>query len=124
MTDVLILDDDEQITTLVQAMLTRAGYTVAVESSGNRALQAIGDHEFRLLITDILMPEIDGIDVIQQSRRRQPNLKIIAMSGGRRKITADFNLKSARMLGASESLEKPFTKDQLLKAVERQIGKP
>lgn len=117
MTDILILDDDEQILKLASTMAERQGYSVATVDSGEKALASIEKLEPRMLITDILMPGIDGIEVINECRKRYPELKIIAMSGGRRKISADFNLKSASMLGADATLEKPFSRDQLLQKI-------
>lgn len=124
MSDILILDDDEQITRMASLMLERkAGYTTATTESGEEALTILEEVPVRLLITDILMPGIDGIEIINQSRKRYPDLKIIAMSGGRRKITADFNLKSASMLGADATLAKPFNQTQLLKLVNELINR-
>lgn len=122
MIDILILDDDEQITKMAQLMLEREGYSVSATANGEEALRLVEQSPPRLLLTDILMPGLDGIAVINDCRKRFPDLIVAAMSGGRRKITPEFNLKSAAMLGASATLAKPFSKNQLLKMVETVIG--
>ncbi|WP_372983021.1 response regulator [Marinobacter sediminum] len=119
MTDILILDDDEQILLMTRTMLEREGYQVTTATRGQDALATLENQAPALLITDILMPAMDGIDVINECRKRFPQLAILAMSGGRRKISAEFNLKSARMLGAEATLAKPFSKSQLISAVAR-----
>ena len=121
MTDILILDDDEQILRLARTMAEREGYSVTTVDNGAEALAVLEEQQPALLITDILMPGIDGIEVINLCRKRFPALKIIAMSGGRRKITADFNLKSATMLGADATLAKPFAKDHLIRAIRQLV---
>jgi len=70
------------------------------------------------IITDIIMPEKDGIEVIVEVLKDNPELPIIAISGGRRAVTADFNLDSAEMLGVKGILQKPFTHEQLQELIE------
>ncbi len=121
MADILILDDDEQILKMAAAMLTREGFETLTVNHGEEALELIRNDPPRLLITDILMPGIDGIEMIGVCAQQFPDLKIIAMSGGRRRISAEFNLKSASMLGAGEALQKPFSREHLVQAVKRQL---
>lgn len=113
----MILDDDPQILKMTSFVLIQSGYQVITGENGKRAVSIINQERPQLLLTDILMPEIDGIEVINACRKERLDVKVIAMSGGRRKITAEFNLKSAEMLGASAILEKPFTNDQLLSCI-------
>jgi len=70
------------------------------------------------VITDILMPEKDGIDVIIDMKKEQDDVRIIAISGGRRTITPQFNLDSAALIGVRQTLTKPFNREQLLQAIQ------
>ena len=118
MSKVLILDDDAQIIKMTSLILQKSGYQVEAANNGVGALKTLEKGNIDVLLTDILMPEMDGIEVINACRKLEVPIKIIAMSGGRRKISAEFNLKSAEMLGAKAVLAKPFSKEQLLSTVE------
>ncbi len=122
MTDILILDDDPQILKMAATMLERAGYRTLTCDNGDVALTLLQAGPPKLLITDILMPGIDGIEMIGRCAQLHPTLKVVAMSGGRRKLSAEFNLKSAKMLGAVDVLEKPFTWNDLVGAVQRHFN--
>lgn len=117
MSKILILDDDQQIIKMTTLILRKNGHDVLSANSGIDAVETIKSAGVEVLLTDILMPEVDGIEVINACRKTQLPVKVIAMSGGRRKISAEFNLKSAEMLGASQVLPKPFSQEQLLGAV-------
>jgi YesN/AraC family two-component response regulator len=98
-------------------MLVRDGHQVFIANDGVEGIKSF--HQFKpdLIITDIIMPEKDGIEVIMEVLKENPNLPIIAISGGRRAITADFNLDSAEMLGVKGILQKPFTHEQLQEVI-------
>ncbi len=117
MPKILVVDDDPQILKMASLMLERDGYQVVICDDSRQVMALIEQHNPVVIVTDILMPEQDGIDIINKIREQKLPLKIIAMSGGRRKITAEFNLKSAVMLGANAVLQKPFARDSLLKTV-------
>ncbi len=117
MPKILVVDDDPQILKMASLMLERDGYQVVTCVDTRQVIDLIEQHQPEVILTDILMPELDGIDIINSIREQKLPLKIIAMSGGRRKITAEFNLKSAVMLGANAVLQKPFARDSLLKTV-------
>lgn len=117
MSKILILDDDQQIIKMTSLILRKHGHDVLSANNGTDAVETINGAGVEVLLTDILMPEVDGIEVINACRKQQLDVKVIAMSGGRRKISAEFNLKSAEMLGASHVLPKPFSQEQLLGAV-------
>jgi DNA-binding response OmpR family regulator len=112
----LVIDDDEQYRRLVRRMLETAGHEVldAPDAAVGQAL--FREHGPDLVITDILMPETDGIELITSLRRERPNVRIIAISGGG-KCPPDVYLTSSQYLGATRALSKPFRKDELLEAV-------
>ncbi len=121
MARILIIDDDESIRSLLQLMLERIGHTTEVAANGREGLEKIREAGFDLVITDLIMPEKEGIKTIQELRRTHPALKIIAMSGGGRIGSHDY-LPLARLLGASRTLPKPFDSDQLAAAVTEVLG--
>ncbi|BCU06505.1 response regulator [Allochromatium tepidum] len=117
MTKVLIVDDDELFRTMLTEMVRREGHQVGTATNGNEALTAIEHSRPDLIITDILMPEKDGIELIMELARREARIPIIAVSGGRRSISLEFNLESAKLMGVRATLPKPFTREQLREAI-------
>ena len=117
MTNVLIVDDDELFRAMLVAMVQREGYQVSTATNGNEALAAIERHRPDLVITDILMPEKDGIELIMELARHDSPIPIIAVSGGRRSISLEFNLESAKLMGVRATLPKPFTREDLRRAI-------
>jgi DNA-binding NtrC family response regulator len=115
---ILVVEDEEGVRAVVQAALERVGYRVTTATNGMEASRLLAEQEFGLVLTDVLMPDKDGIEVISELRRDHPNLPIIAMSGGGR-LPRDGYLTIARHLGAHAILQKPFTIDQLVATVDR-----
>ncbi|WP_295408659.1 response regulator [uncultured Thiocystis sp.] len=118
MVQVLIVDDDALFRHMLEDMVRREGYQVRTVGNGNEALQAIGVQPPDLIITDILMPEKDGIELILELVQRGNRIPIIAISGGRRAISAEFNLESAKLIGARATLTKPVTREMLRQTIE------
>ena len=122
MAKLLVIEDDEQFCEMLAQMLDQAGYQVEMAANGLLGMQKFRSDPPDLVITDILMPEQDGIDTILAMKKEQENVKIIAMSGGRRAITPQFNLDSAALIGVQQTLAKPFTRQQLLQAIAEVLG--
>lgn len=113
---ILVIDDEEAIGQTIEAMLEDSGHRCQIASSGIEA-EAIADLEhFDIAIVDMLMPEKDGIETIFAFRRRFPNMKIIAISGGGRFQNFGY-LRFAREFGAAVTMQKPFIRNDLLMAV-------
>jgi CheY-like chemotaxis protein len=110
---VLIVDDNADMRSFVKIVLERAGFVAQVAADGERALDLQRAHPADVLITDIFMPERDGIELIHQFKSAFPLVKIIAMSGGGRMSKRDY-LPFAADLGADLVLRKPFGADALL----------
>lgn len=111
---ILLIDDDELLRDTLLQMLELDGHRVTEAADGEAALQRFGDGRlFDLVITDILMPGIDGTRVIVEMRRRRGDIPILAISGGRRVLSPEFNLESAGLAGANAQLGKPFTRSDL-----------
>lgn len=117
MAHIVIIDDDEQFRTMLVQMLAQDGYQVSFAADGEEGLRLIGQVNPDLIITDILMPKKDGMDLILELNRTHGTIPVIAVSGGRRCITAEFNLESAALLGARATLAKPFSRTDLCQAL-------
>lgn len=123
MAQILLIDDDDILRDTVQQMLELDGHRVIEAESGEQGLQAFAAHRgIELVITDVLMPGIDGARVIVALRRIDPALPIIAISGGRRILSPQFNLETATLSGATCQLAKPFGRRDLQAAVQTAIG--
>lgn len=118
MTKILVIDDDALVRNTISRMLRCWGYEVVIAENGGRGVELFyGDHP-ALVITDIIMPDKDGIETIRHIRAIDPDVKIIAMSGGGRLGNLDF-LNIAAKLGANEIISKPFMPQTLRDCIER-----
>ncbi len=120
---ILIIDDDAAVSRTLALILTRAGYKVSTVTSGRKGLEMLSDDGYDLVLTDIIMPELDGIEAIRRIRTDHPGLRIIAMSGGGQIDKADF-LHMAEALGADRVLEKPVRSERLLELVGTVMANP
>lgn len=118
---ILMIDDNEQLRDLLRAALLKMGYEVTSASNGAEAIDAIAKTSFDVVITDLLMPEKDGIEVIGELRRRQPHARIVAMSGGGRGSREHY-LQTAKGLGAHALLGKPFSVTELGAALDTALA--
>jgi len=117
MTSILVIDDDQVAREYIGLCLQRAGYSVACAADGRQALDALDNGSIDLVITDIFMPECDGIEVIRALRNRHPGVRSLAISGGSGVLNTCY-LPAAQRLGADRILAKPFSPDRLLSVVE------
>jgi CheY-like chemotaxis protein len=116
MATILVIDDDPMAREIITEMLSQSGHQAVNASDGGEGLQLSRNGAFDIVITDIIMPEVEGVETIIQLRKDNPDVKIIAISGGGR-ISAYWHLSVAEQFGAEKTLEKPFAKYDLLKAV-------
>lgn len=117
MANILVADDDEQYPIMLAKILRNNQHDVVIANDGAEALKLCKTQKFDLIVTDILMPNVDGIDLIVDLIKQNSKVPIIAISGGRNTITAEFNLQSAQTLGVQAVLKKPFTNEQLISTV-------
>lgn len=120
---ILIVDDDVAVSRTLSLILTKAGYRVSTASDGRKGFELLASGGFDLVLTDIIMPELDGIETIRRIRQDYPDLRVIAMSGGGQIDKADF-LHMAQVLGADRVLEKPVRSTQLLEVVNAALSEP
>lgn len=117
MAKILIVDDEEQLRDVLKTVLQDEGHEVVEADNGNAAMEQFRQTPTELIITDIVMPDKEGLETIIDFRRTYPHVKIIAMSGGGRTSPQDY-LDMAKKLGAAEVIAKPFSIDDFLKCVE------
>lgn len=120
---VLFIDDNEPFRTSFARILERRGFAVIQAGDGRVGLNKFREEPPDLVICDLIMPEMEGMETIQELRRVKPDVRIVAISGGGRVNPMDY-LKIAGMMGAVERLAKPFSSDELIAVIERLIGPP
>lgn len=116
MARILVIDDEPDILLMLKKMLERAGYLVDMAINGNEGLELFNKFPVDLIITDIVMPEKEGLETIREIKRQKPDIKIIAISGGGRIDSTEY-LSSARLFGASRIFQKPFKQKEMISAV-------
>ena len=113
---VLVVDDSADIRGMLQAQLEMEGFDVATAPDGARALALLGRQRTDLIITDLFMPDKDGIETILEIREKYPAVQIVAMSGWDSRQGSDY-LKVAREIGAVRTVKKPFELTDIVKIV-------
>ena len=126
MAKILIVDDEEDVRIALQQVLERAGYDVTVAATGNEGLDLLKKERADLVITDVIMPGIDGITTARKIREKYRDTRIIVISGGGKAapdpyepdaISTRSYLASASSAGADRTLTKPFDREELLRVV-------
>ncbi|HZE61736.1 MAG TPA: response regulator [Burkholderiales bacterium] len=110
---VLVIEDNADLNDYLRLALESEGYQVLAARNGKEALETLDGQEIDVVVTDLFMPEMDGIETIAALKRRLPGVRVVAMSG---RPGVDY-LKVARELGVAHTLRKPFEMDELLKAL-------
>lgn len=116
---VLVIEDEPEVRRHVQQALDIEGYSVLTAADGHEGLRLLREEPVDLVLVDLLMPGMDGLELIRQLRRTRLTAKIIAMSGG----IGDWNyLQVSAYLGAHMTLQKPFSRQMLLDVVRAQLS--
>lgn|SRR5215208_164668 len=118
---IMVVDDDAGIRRSLHTLLSRAGYQVVQASDGSEAMRLWRDRSADLVITDLHMPEKDGIQTIIELLTYSPGARIIAMSGGGQTKRLDL-LGNLTLLGTVLTIEKPFTLGEMMAVVSRALG--
>lgn len=130
MASILVVDDEPDVAESIQAVLEHAGFTVVVANSAAAGLQATQAREFAVVVTDIIMPKVNGLELIRNLLRRNPRLRVIAISGGGSfgplsnkpdAISTHAFIAAAIQAGAMEVLTKPFDMEDLLSTIRRNL---
>ena len=117
---VLVIDDDALNREYLLALLTRAGYAVRCLADGGTLAAVLDGVSFAAIVTDLYMPRVDGIEVLQQAKRIAPGTPVVVISG--RFTDADYLYRSVCRLGAAAALKKPFRGEELLAALDEAIA--
>jgi YesN/AraC family two-component response regulator len=118
MTHILIIDDDEQILKMLRQALERKGYKVSTAVNGREGIKLYKEIRSDVLITDIVMPEMEGLEAIRKLRKEYEDIKIIALSGGGF-VSPDEYLKLAKQFGAEYTFAKPVNLNELIDAIKQ-----
>jgi len=121
MSQIILVDDDEAVRVIVRLALVRFGHEVREAVDGREAMKLCAESPPDLIVTDLIMPGQEGIETIGLVRRRFPNVRIIAMSGGGRVSATDY-LQTALAIGADAVLAKPFASEELEEVVAKVLG--
>ena len=119
--DVLVVEDNTILRDQLVATLVKAGLTVRGADNGRKALQAMQTYRPKVMVTDIYMPEMEGLELIRLTRTMWADLKIIAMTGGSA-VCGNF-LREASQFGADVTLQKPFMRSDLSQLVTELTGR-
>jgi CheY-like chemotaxis protein len=121
MLHILVIDDDEFFREMLHEILQQWGHKVTLSPDGAKALELLEHIQPDVILTDILMPNMDGVEFIMELTKQSNNTPVIAMSGGRRSITPEFNLESAKLMGVKVTLPKPFSHIALRAALQKAL---
>jgi CheY-like chemotaxis protein len=116
---ILIVDDQPDMLARIADMLAQTGHELVLHGNSKQALTQLQKEAFDVLITDLLMPDVAGADIIRQIRRTSANLWIVAISGGGDDLPVNTMLRISEAYGADRVLYKPFRKPELLAAIAR-----
>ena len=118
---ILVIDDEQLLRSTVVTLLTRAGFTVEEASDGRAGIAMFHKNPPDIVLTDIFMPNRDGIEIIKELKHSSPRTKIIAMTGGGHLRMMEI-ASAAKVLGADHVLDKPFDSESLLAAIHAVLG--
>ena len=117
MARILVIDDDVEICTLAKRLLVLDGHEVDTAEDGVAGLKLTRINQYDLVITDVVMPEQDGIGVVAELKRLQPHIRIIVMTGGGAKFSISELLNITKFMKADRGLAKPLDFEMLLETV-------
>lgn len=122
MAQILVIDDDAALRTTVRRVLERSGHQVTEAENGAEGMRLVRKRPPDLVVTDLLMPEQEGIETIQELRENHPAIGIVAVSGAGG-VEEGGPLLDAQLFGADATLSKPFSVEALIEAVDRVLAR-
>lgn len=122
MARILVVDDEKDMRDMLCNLLSVSRHEIAEAENGSQALDLMSNETYDLVLTDVVMPDIDGIELIMKIRERVPAQKIIAMSGGGGIEGRYDYLEITRLVGANQIMQKPFTMQQLKDSVQKALA--
>ena len=130
MASILVVDDEPDVAEAIQRVLEHAGFAVVTAISALEGLAAAAEQDFDVVVTDMIMPRVNGVELIRKLRGQHPRVRVIAISGGGSfgplslkpdAISTHAFIAAARDAGAEEVLTKPFDMEDLLAAIRRHL---
>ncbi len=118
---ILVVEDDPQIRSMLVETLTLEGYEACSAENGVEALAMFREQAPDLVITDIIMPEKEGLSLIKELYAMNPKVKVVAISGGAPGLSPECNLELARMFGAVKTFAKPLDIDAMLRTIQDEL---
>jgi len=112
---ILVVDDEAMIRNLLEKILTKEGYKILLAKDGQEALEIIGTKKIDIVISDMKMPRMNGLDLLKTLKRDRPEIGVVIMTG----YGDTYTVKDALLLGADEYITKPFKSYEMLMIVER-----
>lgn len=122
MASILVIDDMKGVLQTLEVMLKAIGHEPTCVADSEVGLKYAKENKYDLIMTDIIMPEKDGIDVLMDLKNDQKDLPVIAISGGGNRVSSDDALSIARLY-ADNVLEKPFKRDELSEMIDKTLNK-
>ncbi len=123
MANILVIDDEVEIRTIIKMLLTVDGHAVDTAKDGKEGLKLAGKSSYHLVITDIIMPELDGLEVLQSLRKAFMGMAIIVITGGSPKVDVKTLHNAATIMGADRVLLKALNYDLLRSTVNELVEK-
>lgn len=117
MTTILVIDDEQEITTVLKTALSSDTCRVQTAHNGREGLRLLSRHPFDVVITEIIMPEIDGFEVIMEVNRMLQPPRVIVITGGTKHLSREYLAEVARTLSVEQVLFKPFSIDELVDTI-------
>ena len=121
MSRILVIDDEPSILLMIKKMIEKAGHEVDIALNGREGLELFEINTPDLVITDIIMPQKEGLEIILELRKKHPDLKIIAISGGGR-FGPEGYLPSAKLFGANMIFQKPLIQKEFMEAISKLLS--
>lgn len=118
MARILVVEDTPEVRRTLRRMLETEGHTITEAGNGVEAIEQLRETPVDLVITDILMPDKDGIELLRHIPEVRPGIPVIAMSGGGRQLPATVALSLSKAVGATHTLYKPFRKPELIQLID------
>lgn len=119
---IIIIDDHAELRQTLREMFEEQGYEIIEAGAGREGIKLYRQSPADLVITNVVMPEMDGVEIIRELKRDFPDVRVIAISGDGKALDAHYCLAAMKALGAMYVFAKPFVKEELLRAVHELLG--
>jgi CheY-like chemotaxis protein len=122
MSHILVIDDEETIRAIIRLVLEKDGHKVDEAENGGSGLKLVELHPYDLVITDMIMPDVDGIEVISSLKKNHPQIKTIVITGGSVMNEKEYLMKIGTLMNVNCVLPKPFRPEELLATVKEVLS--